>query len=162
MAYTAAARALVGAWKEGGRRTLAGFAAELVAEVVEAPAAAIVTAVPPDADRGLRRGHHPAGQLARELGGRWEVPVSELLTRVRVARRQRGLSRAARRRNVAGMFRARGPVPPRVILVDDVYTTGATASAAASALRKAGARRVHVVTFARAVRGSATGGFGRR
>jgi predicted amidophosphoribosyltransferase len=39
-----------------------------------------------------------------------------------------------------------------VILVDDVYTTGATAAAAASALRKAGARSVHVVTFARAVR----------
>jgi predicted amidophosphoribosyltransferase len=39
-----------------------------------------------------------------------------------------------------------------VILVDDVYTTGATAGAAASALRKAGARRVEVVTFARTIR----------
>ena len=43
--------------------------------------------------------------------------------------------------------------PPAVVLVDDVYTTGATANAAASALRRAGARRVEVVTFARAVRG---------
>jgi len=43
-------------------------------------------------------------------------------------------------------------VPARVVLVDDVYTTGATASAVASSLRVAGARRVDVVTFARAVR----------
>jgi predicted amidophosphoribosyltransferase len=43
-------------------------------------------------------------------------------------------------------------VPARVALVDDVYTSGATAAAAASALRKAGARQVDVITFARAVR----------
>jgi predicted amidophosphoribosyltransferase len=43
-------------------------------------------------------------------------------------------------------------VPARVALVDDVYTSGATAAAAASALRKAGARHVDVITFARAVR----------
>jgi len=51
-----------------------------------------------------------------------------------------------------GTFAGRGPVPGRVVLVDDVYTTGATVGAAASALRAAGARRVDVVTFARAVR----------
>ncbi len=45
-----------------------------------------------------------------------------------------------------------GAVPARVALVDDVYTTGATASAAAAALRAAGAAEVHVVTFARTVR----------
>jgi predicted amidophosphoribosyltransferase len=45
-----------------------------------------------------------------------------------------------------------GDVPPTVALVDDVYTTGATASAAASALRRGGARHVEVVTFARALR----------
>jgi predicted amidophosphoribosyltransferase len=43
-------------------------------------------------------------------------------------------------------------VPRSLVLVDDVYTTGATANAAASALRRAGARRVEVVTFARAIR----------
>jgi predicted amidophosphoribosyltransferase len=43
-------------------------------------------------------------------------------------------------------------VPKTVVLVDDVYTSGATVSAAATALRKGGARRVEVVTFARAVR----------
>ena len=55
------------------------------------------------------------------------------------------------RRNVSGVFEARPP-PASVLLVDDVYTTGATVHAAASALRRAGARRVEVVTFARAIR----------
>nr|MDQ3822122.1 ComF family protein [Actinomycetota bacterium] len=54
--------------------------------------------------------------------------------------------------NVRGAFRPTAEAPRAVALVDDVYTSGATANAAASALRKAGARRVHVVTFARAVR----------
>ena len=52
-----------------------------------------------------------------------------------------------------GAFKAtRADVPSRVVLVDDVYTTGATVDAAAAALRAAGAREVHVVTLARAVR----------
>jgi predicted amidophosphoribosyltransferase len=75
-----------------------------------------------------------------------------VLARTRFVAAQRGLGLAERRRNVAGAFRARGPLPARVCLVDDVYTTGATVSAAASALRKAGAREVHVVTLARALR----------
>jgi predicted amidophosphoribosyltransferase len=53
---------------------------------------------------------------------------------------------------VRGAFRATARAPASLVLVDDVYTSGATVSAAASALRKAGARRVEVVTFARAVR----------
>jgi predicted amidophosphoribosyltransferase len=53
---------------------------------------------------------------------------------------------------VRGVFRATGKAPGTLVLVDDVYTTGATVSAAATALRKAGARRIEVVTFARAVR----------
>ena len=78
--------------------------------------------------------------------------MAGLLRRRRAARRQRGLSRADRRRNVSGAFVAKGRVPASVVLVDDVLTSGATANAAASALRKAGARRVEIVTFARVVR----------
>ena len=80
----------------------------------------------------------------------WELPCLPLLERMRGGR-QRGSS-AAERRAVRGAFRATGAAPRRVAVIDDVYTTGATASAAATALRKAGARRVEAVAFARALR----------
>jgi predicted amidophosphoribosyltransferase len=51
-----------------------------------------------------------------------------------------------------GAFQARGRIPTAVTLIDDVYTTGSTCAAAASALRAGGARRIEVITFARAVR----------
>jgi competence protein ComFC len=149
--YGVAVRAVVSAWKEHGLRGLAALAAALVDEVVARPPSGAITFVPPDGDRSLKRGHHPPELLARELGQRWELPVAPLLGRTRPLRPQRGLSRAERRRNVRGAF-ASTRVHGRVLLVDDVYTTGATASAAASALRAAGASRVEVVTFARAVR----------
>jgi predicted amidophosphoribosyltransferase len=150
--YDAAVRALVSGWKERGLRGLAAPVAELVVEVVARPAVDVLVPVPPDADRALLRGHHPAAALAGELGRRWELPVEPLVIRIRPAQRQRGLALVERRRNVAGAFGARR-APPRVGLIDDIYTTGSTAAAAASALRREGARRVDVVTFARAVRG---------
>ena len=151
VAYDDAVRALVAGWKEHGLRHLAATAAGIVCSVVEQPTADAIVAVPADRDRTLRRGHHPASSLARELGERWRLPVLPLLARTRPVVPQRGLDRRERRRNVAGAFAA-PDAPRRVVLVDDVYTTGATAAAAASALRRAGARRVEVVTFARAVR----------
>ena len=150
--YDAAVRSLVAGWKERALRRLVESTATLVLEVVQRPDAGIVTFVPPDPDRGLKRGHHPPGRLAEELARSWELPIEGLLRRRRAAKRQRGLSRAERRRNVAGAFVAPSAVPSSVVLVDDVFTSGATANAAASALRQAGARRVEVVTFARVVR----------
>jgi predicted amidophosphoribosyltransferase len=152
VAYDAGAKAFVSSWKERGLRGLAQAASELVAEVVPRPRAYTVTYVPPDADRALKRGHHPAEALAHALASEWELASTALLVRTRPAQPQRGLGLAERRRNVRGGFRARAPVPARVALVDDVYTSGATAAAAASALRKGGARHVDVITFARAVR----------
>jgi ComF family protein len=150
--YDDAARALVGAWKERGLRRIAALAAELVAEALPRPAVGALAFVPPDGDRSVRRGHHPAERLARELGVVWALPVEPLLARARDVKQQRGLSLPERRRNVAGAFRAARDPPRRLCLIDDVYTTGSTVSAAASALRKQGARHVEVVTFARAVR----------
>jgi predicted amidophosphoribosyltransferase len=152
IAYDGPARALVNAWKERGLRRAAGLAAELVVSRIEAPWVDVVTAVPPDAERLLRRGHHPAARLAHELSPRWNLPCAPLLLRTRPSLRQTGLGLEQRRRNVNGAFAPCGRVPPAVLLVDDVYTTGATVSAASAALRAGGASTVEVVTLARTVR----------
>ena len=150
--YDAPARRLVQAWKERGQRRLAREAATLVVDTLARPAVGALAFVPAHPDRALERGHRPAEALARELGRAWDLPVRPLLRRARNVERQRGLGLKERRCNVRGAFAPGGASPPRVCLVDDIYTSGATASAAASALRRGGARRVEVVTLARAVR----------
>ena len=150
--YDERARRLVRAWKERGLRDLAAVAAQLVAAVVPRPEADAVAFVPADRDRGLRRGHSPPERLARELGALWGIPTQPLLLRLRSTAPQRGLGLKERRGNVAGAFGAAVQPPARVVLVDDVYTTGSTASVCATALRRAGAARVEVVSLARAVR----------
>lgn len=150
--YDERVRRLVAAWKEYALRRLASFAAALVVETIPRPDVDAITSVPPDPDRGLKRGHHPAGALAAGLAAAWGMPSLALLERPHAAPPQRGLELAARRRNVRGAFAACRAPPVRVALVDDVYTTGATASEAARSLLRAGAQRVDVVTFARAVR----------
>jgi predicted amidophosphoribosyltransferase len=153
VAYAGPARSFVHGWKERGLRRAAELAADIVTSAIEPPAVDLVTAVPADGERLLRRGYHPAARLACALAHRWQLPEEDVLRRTRGSPRQAGLGLAERRRNVAGAFTATtGELPPTVLLVDDVYTTGATASAAAAALRAAGAGRVHVVTFARTAR----------
>lgn len=150
--YEEQARALMRSWKEKGRRGLAVQAAELVAEVVTAPEVDALVHVPGDPERVLERGDVPPRALAAALAVLWELPAADLLRRSRSRERQRGLSLAERRRNVRGSVAATGEAPRRVCLVDDVYTSGATADACASSLRRAGARHVEVITLARAVR----------
>jgi predicted amidophosphoribosyltransferase len=152
VAYDGPARALIHGWKERGLRHAADLAVDLVDTHVETPAADMIAYIPPDHDRQLRRGMHPAEGLARELAARWGVEALPLLARVHSVPRQTGRSRVERRQSVRGAFTAPRGAPDTVVLVDDVYTTGSTAAAAASALRTAGTRNVHVVTFARTVR----------
>jgi predicted amidophosphoribosyltransferase len=152
VAYDGPARLLVVAWKERGLRRVAALAADVVAEVVAPPRAAALTWIPGDPDRSAWRGVNSAEALAGELAVRWQLSAVPLLARVPGRPKQRGHSRAARRANVREAFLQVGTPPARVAVVDDVYTTGATAGAAAGALRRAGASVVHVVTFARAVR----------
>ena len=150
--YAGAGRALVHAWKERGLRSAAALAADFVTAHVARPDVDALVPVATHGERLLLRGHHPAAALARELAPRWELPVADVLVRSGGAHRQVGLHPDERRRNVRGAFTAAGATPRRIALVDDVYTTGATASACATALRRAGADRVEVVAFARAMR----------
>jgi predicted amidophosphoribosyltransferase len=149
--YEGGVQSLVGAWKERGLRPVARLAAELALERLERPDAAFLTFVPPDGGRLLERGYHPAERFARDLAAAWELPCLPLLRRAPGSRRQRGLTLAERRSNVRGGFAA-SPTSGPAVLVDDVYTSGATVHAAAAALCRAGAAQVEVVTFARTIR----------
>jgi predicted amidophosphoribosyltransferase len=153
VAYEGPAAALVRRWKEGGLRTAARFAAAVVASCVERPDVEAATFVPAVRERELWRGHNPARRLTEEVSTLWELPCVPCLARTGGAVPQRGLPLSRRRANVAGAFRATRRASGRMVLVDDVYTSGATAAAAAATLRAAGAREVVVVTFARALRG---------
>ena len=105
--------------------------------------------------RRFERGFNQSWLLARELARRRGLPVVNALRRVRATRSQTGLSNARRRENVGGAFRRRRGRPVnglRLLLVDDVMTTGATAAACAMALRRAGAVEVRVAVWARTPR----------
>jgi len=113
-----------------------------------------IVPVPLHRSRQRERGFNQSAMLAGALAGKLDLPVREaLLLRHRKTRPQTGLTFAQRRINVRGAFAVRAGVTIdklRILLVDDVYTTGATVHACARALRRAGARSVAVLTIARA------------
>lgn len=99
-----------------------------------------------------QRGYNVPERMAQPLARAVGVPVvTDALTRARSTRRQEGLSLDERLANVAGAFRVARPEAvegKRILLVDDVLTTGATASACAQALLDAGAQSVFAVALA--------------
>lgn len=103
----------------------------------------------------VARGFDHTRTLADELSRRTGVPVIGALRKVRRTPAQAGLTRAKRRTNVARAFATTpgaGIQGLNLLLLDDVFTTGATANAAATALKKAGAAHVSILTLARADR----------
>jgi ComF family protein len=110
----------------------------------------LLVPIPSSARRLRERGFNPAAELARQVARRSGIPwATDRLLRVRQDKAQQGLGRRARLRNLRGGFAGRGRVPAHVALVDDVMTTGATASEASRQLRLMGARRVEVWVVAR-------------
>ena len=111
----------------------------------------VLVPVPLGAQRLGERGYNQAALVAHAFGERIGLPVREsLLQRSRETASQVGLTLAERHSNVAGAFRAQEVSRHRILLLDDVCTTGATLEAGARALHEAGARAVFAVTVARA------------
>ena len=144
---------LVQRFKFAGDLAVGRYLGERLASCVAGEARPDLLVAPPLTRSRLRgRGFNQSIELARHVGRRLGVRVrADALEKVRDTLPQQGLGRRARRRNLRGAFRCGIPVAGlRVALVDDVYTTGATAREIARVLRRAGAAEVVVWTVARA------------
>lgn len=153
-AYHGAAAGIVRRLKYSGVARLAGFMGADMARAyrfIEPTGADCVACVPMHKRRVRQRGYNHAELLARDVAARIGLPYVEALERVRNTRQQARLDDRARRTNLKGAFRVKASVDGRrVLLVDDVCTTGSTARACAKALRSGGARRVYLLCYTRA------------
>lgn len=152
LAHAGPARRLVAALKFGGALPVARLMAAQIAAAAPAEllAGAALVPVPLHPARRRARGFDQAALIAAALGARSGRPVVPCLRRRGASTRQLGAGRAARRAAAGALaLAARGPVPERALLVDDVHTTGATLDACARALRAAGAADVAAVSYVR-------------
>ena len=161
----AGARAAVHALKYGGLPRIARDLAAAMTDVdLPGRDSAWLVPVPLGPRRLWQRGYNQSERLARALSRHWRRPVVELLARTRETTTQTALTPEARLANVAGAFAMKNVQRPMIneqwalnighstlIIVDDVFTTGATLAEAARALEVAGATTIAAVTFGRAV-----------
>jgi ComF family protein len=150
--YEGKARELVHGFKFRDLSSLSEVMAAEMSPLVDRQTDVIVP-VPLSGSRQRERGYNQSRLLARALSTSLQLPLADALKRTRSSRPQtRSFSREERRQNVEGAFSVRRPgivTGLRVLLVDDVATTGATLDACARALLAAGALEVRAVTFAR-------------
>jgi len=159
VAYDALARRFVLRAKFGGRRELYIAMGSQIGCLLTTTAADLaydaVIPVPSHPWTIFRRGFNPAADLARGVGKKMDLPVRNRWLRRRGSRpvSVKRLGAASRVRALAGTFMAGKRLPgARVLLVDDVYTTGATAESCARTLRDAGAEYVFLAVWARTPR----------
>jgi competence protein ComFC len=141
--YDGQVKELILKLKFEGAREAAGITAQWLAPLLDRVQFDLVVAVPPAAGRYRRRGYNQAELIATELAARLALPYSNPLIRLGNSR-QLGQARRQRLEQARRAFGAasRSPLPRRVLLVDDVITTGATMAACAEALKQAGAKSV--------------------
>jgi competence protein ComFC len=121
------------------------------ARTAQVAAPTVLVPVPLHPRRLRRRGYNQAALIAAALARRAGLEVADCLARTGSAATQVGRDRAERRAGPAGSVELSAPVPDRVVLVDDVATTGATLAACAAVARAAGACEVTAVVFARTI-----------
>jgi len=152
-AYEGALRDAIHLFKYGKVRTLAGPLGDLLAAAIPRDQRFdAIAPVPLHWRRKWQRGFNQAELLARSLARRSGIPMLRALRRVHSTATQAGLSNTRRRSNVAKAFHVRKNMAlagKRILLIDDVMTTGSTAAACAVALKRAGAVKVSLLTVAR-------------
>lgn len=154
-AYEGVLRELIHLLKYGKVKTLADPLGKLLSSALPRDERFdALTPVPLHWRRQWQRGFNQSEVLASALSRRTGIPILPALRRVRSTAAQAGLSNAGRRRNVAAAFAGRASAAgklagKRILLIDDVMTTGSTATACALALKRAGAARVALLTVAR-------------
>ena len=156
-AYEGVLRELVHLYKYSRIRTLARpLSGLLAAALPPGERFDALVPVPLHWRRQWQRGFNQSELLAREIRRRTGIPMILALKRVRSTPAQASLARSSRRGNVATAFQCRRIVwslhGKRVLLIDDVMTTGSTAASCALALKRAGVARVAILTVARADR----------
>ncbi|MCK4519754.1 MAG: ComF family protein, partial [Candidatus Omnitrophica bacterium] len=110
-----------------------------------------ITPVPLHPDKLKIRGYNQAKLLAKLLSNYFKIPFrDDIIANTNIRPSQTKLLKERREKNVAGVFRAKGNLSgKRVILVDDIFTTGATISACSGALKKRGAETITIITLSK-------------
>ena len=152
-AYEGELRKLIHLFKFGGVQPLARPLGRFLAQVLPRDQRFdVIVPMPLHWRRRWQRGFNQSELLAREIARRWNLPIRPMVRRRRATTPQAGLTSAQRRKNVQGAFEMKSKARldgMRVLLIDDVLTTGATASACARALKRSGAAQVSLLTVAR-------------
>lgn len=137
--------------KYDGWHRIAAAMAEPVAALIPTGGSGVLVPIPLGGARLQLRGYNQSAKLAQAIGGKASRVVSETtLVRSRETRTQTTLTPEEREANLRNAFRVVGAVPESAVLVDDVFTTGATLVSAARTLLEAGTITVTAVSFARA------------